>query len=446
MEHVDQQVLQKRRGAVSADHFDPRAHYRARSKKRSMKDIVNKTSGELQISGTVKLVENAQLNDPPKNTSVHDDHELTSWFDNVDKVKSRSSSSQKHITQKHFINEHTRSSSAASSLNEQPIVDPSKEPQKQDKIDRRLVLTRDDANHIKNALRQHPIFRFLDLSVINNVARLFRPILTQKGHFVFLQGEEADNCYFADQGCYAEYKENADGSVSFMRTFDTRVLFGELAFLYKHKRTSSILVREEGRLLMLGRNIFRQLVINKEFETHLQCRVILGMIDLFNTLSKSRLDFLAGITEIRKYSNEVIFKTGDISDGLYLVLVGAVEIYVYQNDMPSENILLKNLEKTGLGLIENEEYFGEFSLICDCYRATFAKARHDTILGFVPVDVFRKHFQDILSNDESFFKFQEAKMASLPIYRKVDFRRFDYHSLNEGQPKREFISTNAKEA
>jgi len=84
--------------------------------------------------------------------------------------------------------------------------------------------------------------------------------------------------------------------------------------------------------------------------------IMLEQISLFAGLLPVHLDRMARLAQIHRYrKNDFVFKHGEESDGLYLVLEGAIRI--------SRNV--SGMGEEALAILREGQHFGEMSLIDD---------------------------------------------------------------------------------
>jgi CRP/FNR family transcriptional regulator, cyclic AMP receptor protein len=123
---------------------------------------------------------------------------------------------------------------------------------------------------------------------------------------------------------------------------------------------------------------------------------LLAQIPLFDTLATEDLEALAERMTERKFkANEVVFNKGDRGSSMYVVLSGAVQIFLPGDGPDDPRVILKDA-RTG-------EYFGELSLFDDKPRSASVEATVDTTL----LELTRDEFGDHLS------KSRNAAMAIL---------------------------------
>jgi uncharacterized membrane protein len=127
---------------------------------------------------------------------------------------------------------------------------------------------------------------------------------------------------------------------------------------------------------------------------------LLSQIPLFDTLAAEDLDALAGrMTERQFKQGETVFKQGDKGSSMYVVLSGAVQIFLPGSGADDPRVVLKDA-RTG-------EYFGELSLFDDKPRSASVEATVDTTL----LELTRDEFGDHLSKSKNAAMTILAEMA-----------------------------------
>jgi uncharacterized membrane protein len=126
---------------------------------------------------------------------------------------------------------------------------------------------------------------------------------------------------------------------------------------------------------------------------------LLAQIPLFDTLAAEDLEALSNrLTERKFKAGESVFAKGDKGSSMYIVLSGAVQIFLPgQDDQP--RVVLKDA-RTG-------EYFGELSLFDDKPRSASVEAVVETTL----LELTREEFGDHLSKSKNAAMTILAEMA-----------------------------------
>ena len=127
---------------------------------------------------------------------------------------------------------------------------------------------------------------------------------------------------------------------------------------------------------------------------------LLAQIPLFDTLAAEDLEALAGrMTERHFKALEKVFDKNDAGSSMYIVLSGAVQIFLPGATADEQPVVLKDA-RTG-------EYFGELSLFDDKPRSASVQATVDTTL----LELTRVDFSDHLSKSKNAAMTILAEMA-----------------------------------
>lgn len=127
---------------------------------------------------------------------------------------------------------------------------------------------------------------------------------------------------------------------------------------------------------------------------------LLAQIPLFDTLAREDLDALAErMTERRFKAGDVVFNKGDRGSSMYVVLSGAVQIFLPGGGPDEPRVILKDA-RTG-------EYFGELSLFDDKPRSASVEVTVETTL----LELTREEFGDHLSRSKNAAMAILAEMA-----------------------------------
>lgn len=128
---------------------------------------------------------------------------------------------------------------------------------------------------------------------------------------------------------------------------------------------------------------------------------LLAQIPLFDTLAAEDLEALANrLTERTFKAGEVVFSMGDTGSSMYVVLSGAVQIFLPGDEGEGEPRVVLKDARTG-------EYFGELSLFDDKPRSASVEAVVDTTL----LELTRDQFGDHLSRSRNAAMAILAEMA-----------------------------------
>ncbi len=111
---------------------------------------------------------------------------------------------------------------------------------------------------------------------------------------------------------------------------------------------------------------------------------LLAQLPLFDTLAQEDLEALATkLTERAFKQDSTVFAKGDQGSSMYIVLSGAVQIFLPGDKNGDPPVVLKDV-RTG-------EYFGELSLFDDKPRSASVQATVDTVLLELTREEFAEH-------------------------------------------------------
>lgn len=117
---------------------------------------------------------------------------------------------------------------------------------------------------------------------------------------------------------------------------------------------------------------------------------LLGQLPLFDNLSdEDREDLASRLTEKTFKQSETVFSMGDSGSSMYIVLSGAVQIFLPPREADAPPVVLKDLR--------SGEYFGELSLFDDKPRSASVVALIDTVL----LELTRNDFADHLGRSKT---------------------------------------------
>lgn len=146
---------------------------------------------------------------------------------------------------------------------------------------------------------------------------------------------------------------------------------------------------------------------------------LLAQIPLFDTLAPEDLEALGNRMTERKYkAGERVFAQGDKGSSMYVVLSGAVQIFLPPKEKDEPPVILKDA-RTG-------EYFGELSLFDDKPRSASVDATVDTTL----LELTRDDFGDHLS---------KSKNAAMAILAEMAERLRETNSMLSQRAARDVV-------
>ena len=162
--------------------------------------------------------------------------------------------------------------------------------------------------------------------------------------------------------------------------------------------------------------------------------LLLRNVPLFTMLSEDQLAVLATVVRIKSFARgATIIAAGDVSDSLYVVISGRLEIII--GDKTGREIILSRLSPG--------EYFGEMELINDGKRSASVIALEPGDLFVLSQHDFRKCLQDNFEMAMSILccalhRLREAdrkigRLALMDVYERVAERLLEMSETIDGQ-------------
>ncbi|XP_066143168.1 cGMP-dependent protein kinase 1-like [Euwallacea fornicatus] len=205
--------------------------------------------------------------------------------------------------------------------------------------------TPEDEEEIKSAIQKNEFLTKIlsgkRLQDIVNAMQL-RPVPAKKN--LIKQGDKGSEMYISKEGSYSVLvkKKVVD------KFNDTRV-FGELAILYNAKRLATIQAVTAGKVWVLDRHVYQNIVIRSNLKEEDEILRFLRNVEYLNVANENVLRQVSNLLKLEFFSpGSVIVRQGDKGDKFYIIRAGTVTI-----------------SKTGQGFLGKRskgECFGEMAL------------------------------------------------------------------------------------
>lgn len=110
--------------------------------------------------------------------------------------------------------------------------------------------------------------------------------------------------------------------------------FGELALLFRASRAASIICESEvTRFFVMKPALYRNIIQQLKTAEYSRNKEVIERISLFNCLTnKQKYGLANGIKTAFYHAGEIIFEAGEVSQGLYIISEGLVEISLKDKD------------------------------------------------------------------------------------------------------------------
>jgi CRP-like cAMP-binding protein len=213
----------------------------------------------------------------------------------------------------------------------------------------------------------------------------------QPGDIILREGDPGRSFFVISEGRVRVYKTRTDGTELQLATLDEGAFFGEMAMLSGAPRTASIAAETETAVLEVTDKVVRQLVAKypqvtatlKNFYRQRLVNNVMAISPLFKDFDSAERKSLIERFRMRQAkAGEVLVEQGKKSDGLYVVLHGAVNV----------SVNAKNGE-VDLARLKEGDIFGEGSMLT-------REPATATVVAAVPSIVLklpREQFQEMIS-------------------------------------------------
>lgn len=223
---------------------------------------------------------------------------------------------------------------------------------------------------------------------------------------VIKQGDDGNELYIVGAGrlkCYKRFPDKNEDT--YLKTYESGEVFGELALLYNTLRAASIQAIEPATLYSLDRETFNHIVKQSAIENRNKYEEFLSQVEVLHTLDNYERSKLCDCLNIVNFEpNERIITEGEKGNTFYLIIEGQAVALKRNPNTTFEEEVYQYSEKM---------YFGELSLIRDQPRAASIIAKTKIKLASIERNAFKRilgPLEDILKrNAEKYKKFIENK-------------------------------------
>ncbi|KII95325.1 hypothetical protein PLICRDRAFT_693558 [Plicaturopsis crispa FD-325 SS-3] len=246
---------------------------------------------------------------------------------------------------------------------------------------------------IKSAISNHFLFRDLDEEQETGVLAAFREQKVPAGEVVIRQGDVGDFFYIVEDGLLHVFKHPeplpptwSEGSApekflqpGYHPVFGHKVgecppggACGELALMYNHLRSATVLAPVASTLWALDRMTFRTIITKAAHRRRTMYEQFLSSVSLLSSLEAEERSKVADALKSRTYADgEAVVRQGEMGDTFFFVEDGEATVTKTQvgDDGPRE---------ITVGHLTKGDYFGELSLLRLAPRAATVSAVHRT--------------------------------------------------------------------
>jgi CRP-like cAMP-binding protein len=237
-----------------------------------------------------------------------------------------------------------------------------------------------------------PFFSELPRNVFPTAFQLLRLVRAGDGDMVIREGQLGTACYFVASGEVRVVARAGNNRTVERGRLHEGALFGEMALVTEQARTASVQVVGEADLLEVDRVAIGRLcaevpVLNERLDRFARERLLKNLLatsPLFKPFDHTQqMELLKRFEGHDLEPGTVIIREGDAGQGLFVMLLGEVEIL--QKDPSGRD---KTVAKLGAG-----EVFGEMSLLGDKPTTATVRTLSRTTIMFLGREYFRRLVQ-----------------------------------------------------
>ncbi len=234
-----------------------------------------------------------------------------------------------------------------------------------DEADAHLEGASDGSNldEMVNDLPHIPIFSDLSPEEFQQVIGHIHLLRIGEGEAVVEEGESGDSFFVIASGTADVEKRDPLGKPVLLAELEAGGFFGEFAFLTGTPRTASVIATEAVEVLEFTRDALQSLIdshpsIQIVLEQFYDMRLVQTMLKInpiFQALPEDERDqVLSKMRLMEAHAGDTLIQQGTVSDGVYFVLAGKVDVLVHGNN---------DAQPVNVAQLSTGDYFGEISLI-----------------------------------------------------------------------------------
>ena len=210
------------------------------------------------------------------------------------------------------------------------------------------------------------------------------------GQLIIREGDPGRSFYVIVEGKVRIYKLGADEKEITLAHLGEGAFFGEMALLSGAPRTANVVAEEDTEILEVSDVVLRELaakypqVVNslKNFYRQRLLNNVMAISPLFKDFDPSERKSIVEKFKMKQAApSEVLITEGKNSDGLYVVLHGAVQVATAKDKQPIE-----------LARLREGDIFGEMSLLTRKPATATVTSHGNAILLRLP----RENFQELV--------------------------------------------------
>ena len=239
--------------------------------------------------------------------------------------------------------------------------------------------TYDNVTDVQAELAANRVLNGLDSAYDTAFELALSPIRLTAGEVLFHQGDPGETLYLIMRGRLAVHVTNPDGTQTLVDELGPPACVGELAILTGQARNATVVALEDAELMQVAREDVRGLAERRPQQIAALAQTVLPRLrraqladvlsNLFGALDAVALRELEAALEWQHLTvGEVLFRSGDPGDALYIVINGRLSVTVTEARGSTSVV----------GQVRRGETVGEVGLLTGAPRSAGATAVRDT--------------------------------------------------------------------
>jgi len=229
-----------------------------------------------------------------------------------------------------------------------------------------VVVPKNDKSYevIVKAVTTNFLFRACGATEVQMIADAMTEVQVTAGYTVMKQGDQGDFFYVIEQG---QFDIIAGGRV--VDVAKPGECIGELALMFGHPRTATIIAQGDGLLWRLGRNDFRAVMSRASEDKTANLLKFLKNVPLLQELRDYQRMRVAEALQARSYSDgEQIQRSGEAGTLLHIITKGKVRLTAaskVQRKEHGDKSIPDVMSPSVVRMLQEGDFFGERSLLLD---------------------------------------------------------------------------------
>lgn len=246
------------------------------------------------------------------------------------------------------------------------------------------------SDHVPPSFATVPLFAGTDAASLRDLDAASETLELAAGAPLFAQGDPGDAMYLLVEG-RLDVRLTRDGQATSIDVLAPPALLGETALLTGRPRSAGIVALEPARLVRLPADAFARVAdrhpeLLRRLEAHIRPRLrrtqaaplLRAWFGADDAAEVARLQ--DELDWIELHGGETLFRQGDASDAMYLVVAGRLRLEREDED-----------GRRVVGEVGPDESTGDASMLLGHPRTATARALRDTRLVRVPAEVAERH-------------------------------------------------------